>query len=245
MLSAAALGASAVRNSELVTAVVANAVHITIGADQARGGPGLGAVDPRDVADDGIDGAAAARGIRRRRRRQHEVGEGDGIAEADGVAAEAAHQHQGQPAAETALAVSDREHEGADDQPHRAFGKARQHPAQRFVGVGFDIAGYAGHRQADQADSTDRHRFQDQPGNDGGEQCEVVPLVGVETGRDRHQIKHEPDAQRGNRLPGDFHECPFCSSPSGFFALGRFPGCTPPLPGTLARPVIALLSCRP
>ncbi len=111
-----------------------------IGADPAGGRPGFGAIDARDVADDRIDRAAAARGVGRRRRRQHEIGEGDRIAEPDGAAAEAVHQQQREPPAEPALAVADREHEGADDQPHRAFGKAAQHPAQRLVGIVLDIA---------------------------------------------------------------------------------------------------------
>ena len=208
MLSAAAFGASAVRNSELVTRGGRERGPHHIGADLAGGGSGFGAIDARDVADDRIDGAAAARGIGRRRRRQHEVGERHRIAETDGAAAEAVHQHQREPPAEAALAVSDREHEGADDQPHRAFGKAAQHPAQRFVGIVFDIAHHAGDRQADQADRADRHRFQDQAGDHGGEYREIMPLIGVETGRNRHQIEREPDRQRRNGLPGDFHASP-------------------------------------
>ncbi len=180
-----------------------------IGADSARRGSGLRAVDPRNVADDGIDRAAAARGIGRRRRSQHEVRERHRIAETDRAAAEAAHQHQGEPSAKSALAISDREHESADDQPHRAFGEATQHPSQRFIGIGFDIARDPGNGQADQPDRAHRHGFKDQAGDDGCEQREVVPLIGVETGRSRHQIDREPDGQRRDRPPCDFHECPF------------------------------------
>ena len=152
-----------------------------IGANLARGGTGFGAVDPGNVADDRIDGAAGARGVGRRRRRQHQIRKRNGITESDGMAAEAAHQHQGQPPPETALAVSDREHEGADDQPHRAFGKTSEHPAQRLVGIGLDIAHHAGNGETDQADRADRHRFKDQARDDGREQREIVPLAGIKT----------------------------------------------------------------
>ena len=179
-----------------------------IGADPAGGRPGFGAVDARNVADDRIDGAAAARGVRRRRRRQHEVGEGNGIAEPDGAAAEAVHQQQSEPPAEPALAVADREHEGADDQPHRAFGKPAQHPAQRLVGVVLDISRDTRDRQADDADGADRHRFQDQSGDHGSKDRKIVPLIGVEAGRNRQQIEREPDRQRRDGLPGDFHASP-------------------------------------
>src|SRR3954454_18555232 len=90
MASAAALGASAVKNNELVTAVDAKGPH-HIGADFAGGRSRLGAVDARDVADDGIDDAAAARGVGGRRRRQQEVRHRHCITEAERVAAELLH----------------------------------------------------------------------------------------------------------------------------------------------------------
>lgn len=49
-----------------------------IGADLPTGRPVQ--CDPRDVADDRIDRAAAARGVRERRRRQHEIGERNRVA---------------------------------------------------------------------------------------------------------------------------------------------------------------------
>ena len=164
-----------------------------IGADPAGRRPRFRAIDARDVADDRIDGAAAARGVGRCRRRQHEIGEGDRIAEPDGAAAEAVHQQKRQPSAEPALAVADREHEGADDQPHRAFGKPAQHPAQRLVGIVLDISRDARECQTDDADGADRHRFQDEPGDDSGKDRKIVPLIGVEAGRNRHEIERQPD----------------------------------------------------
>ena len=185
MPRAAALGASEVRNSERGDRGGRERGPHHIGADLARGGSGLGAVDSRDIADDRIHRAAAARRIGRRGRGQNKIGECYGITETDGVAAEAAHQQQRNPPAEAALAVSDREHEGADDQPHRAFGKPAQHPAQRLVGIVFDVTHHAGEGEADQADRAHRHGFQDQACDHRREHREIMPLVGVETRRNR------------------------------------------------------------
>jgi hypothetical protein len=121
---------------------------------------------------------------------------------------------QREPPAETTLAVADREHESADDQPHRALGKSAQHPAQRFVRIGFDIAHDARDRQPDQADRADRHRFQDQAGDHGGKYRKIMPLVEIEAGRYRHQIDREPDRQRRDGLPANFHKIPSGSRPA-------------------------------
>ena len=110
-----------------------------------------------------------------------------------GAATKAIDQEQSEPAAEPALAIADREHEGADDQPHRAFGKAAQHPAQRLVGIVLDISRDPRERQADDADGADRHRFQDEAGDHGGKDRKIVPLIGVEAGWNRHEIERQPD----------------------------------------------------
>lgn len=172
-----------------------------IGADLAGGRSRLGAVDARDVADDGIDDAAAARGVGRCRRREQEIRHRHGITEAERIAAEALHQYERDAAAERALAIADREHEGADDQPHRAFGKSRQHPAQRLGRVRIDIATDASDGQPDQADRADRHRFQDQAGDDRREYCKIVPLVDVESRGNRPQIDREPHDERRDQFP--------------------------------------------
>ncbi len=176
-----------------------------IGADLAGCRPRLRAVNPRNVADDRIDGAATARGVRRRRGREHEIGKRDGIAEPQRAAPQTAHQQQRQPPAEAAFAIADREHESANDQPHRAFGEAAKHPAQRLVRIVLDIAHHPREGQANEPDRADRHRFQDQAGDHGCEDCEVVPLIGDEACRCRYHIQHQPDDKRRDLLPAQRH----------------------------------------
>jgi hypothetical protein len=124
------------------------------------------------------------------------------------VTTESAHQEQRKAPPEPALAVADRERESTDDQPHRALGKAAEHPAQGLVGIGIDIAHDTGKGQSDQPDSTDRHRFQDQACDDTSEDREVVPLIGIQTRWNGYQVDHEPHNEWRNRLPGNFQAVP-------------------------------------
>ncbi|MET4831524.1 hypothetical protein ABIF44_000931 [Bradyrhizobium japonicum] len=198
-------------------------------------GPRLGAVDARDVADDGIDDAAAARGVGWRRWGQQEVRHRDRVAETERVAAEPLHQHQRDAAAELALAITDREYERADDQPHRALGKSCQHPAQRFAGIGIDIAGDARDRQPDEPDRADRHRFKDESGDDGREHGKIVPLIGVETRRHRPQIDGQPHRERRDQLPAE----PFCLRRLRASGHGPSPSIVVALYRPLAEPLLS------
>jgi hypothetical protein len=56
-----------------------------------------------------------------------------------------------------------------------------------------DISRDARECQADDADGANRHRFQDQSCDHGGKDRKIVPLIGVEAGRNRHEIERQPD----------------------------------------------------
>jgi hypothetical protein len=108
--------------------------------------------------------------------------------------------------AEPALAIADREHERADDQPHRAFGKPTQHPAQRFTRIGLDVSHNPGKGEANETNRTDGHRLKHQTRNHRREDGKVMPLVGVHARWDRQQVNHKPNTQQSNRLPFDLDE---------------------------------------
>ena len=174
-------------------------------ANPPRSRSGLGAVEARYVADDRIDRSTAARRVRRRRRGEHQVGERDRVAESECAPPKHADQQQRDALAESALAVSDREDERADDQPDRALREPGKHPPQRLVGIRFNVAEQPRGRQSDQPDRAHGHRLEHEPGDDRGEDREVVPLVGLETLGYRDQVQRPPNDDGRQGPPVPFH----------------------------------------
>ena len=213
---AAAFGASAVTNIELVTAVAANAVHMTYEPIRRAEGPGSDPYRPGNAPDDGEDGPRAAGRVRRRARREGEVGQRDGVAEAEGPAAQPPHQPERDAAPEPRLAVADREHERAEDEPHRPVLEPRERPRDRRGRARLHEAADPGQRHADEADRRRRDRLQDQADDDGGEEGEVAPGVPLEPGRHGNEGEHQPhDEGRGRPPPLRTSSSPPRSSPRG------------------------------
>ena len=97
-----------------------------------RGRPGLGAVQVRDAADDGVHDPAAAGGVGRRERREEDIDEHDRVAEREGAPAERAHDPQGDAPAEGGSLVAEAQHERGEGEPDRRALEARQRPLERL-----------------------------------------------------------------------------------------------------------------
>ena len=174
---------------------------------------GLGVIDRRQVHDDRIHGAGAARSVRRREGREHHIGERRGIAEHQRALAQRTHQQERDATAEPGLLIAQRKHEGAADQPDRVAGKAGEGPFHRFIddpeaGLGNffraeerELREEGGQRDRDEAHGGRRIGLKDQRGDDAAEECEEIPgMLGEACGR-RNQGQRDGNGSRNDEPP--------------------------------------------
>ena len=94
---------------------------------------GFGAVQTGDIANDREDRAATASGVGRCKGRQDQIGQGDRIAQPQRIFAQGFNQPQGKALAQAGLGVTQRKHEGGEDQPHGCIYEATEDPLDGFT----------------------------------------------------------------------------------------------------------------
>ncbi len=161
------------------------------------------AVQRRDVLDDGIDRAGAARGVRRHERRQHEIRQRDRVPEAERSRSKSGDERQCDPPAEPGHLISQRERGRGEHEPDDLVAESRERPADGFGRCRFDEAEPGRDADAQHADGRTRQRLSDEAGNHEDEQREIAPGAGLQArrhGQHQHQTaearRHQPSLSR-------------------------------------------------
>ena len=160
---------------------------------------------------DGVDDAAAARGVRRGNRCQDGLGQRQRIGDADGAFAEQGDEVIADAFAEAGLDDATGDHDGNDDEPDERVGKRRQGIFNRLT-AGILYVGSDGHAgDGDQRHGNDRNRAKrqglaDDGGDSTGEEGEQMPAVFIDPcrhGQDKPDEERDGERDQGwNGLDG-------------------------------------------